>query len=116
MPFEKGNRANPGGRPRKTQEQLDFERKCREWAQLFALDNLKRAAKSTKAMESIAATKEILDRGFGKPEVVQYSEVNVTAESGSSAGEIEAGIADVIGKPANGSGEVAGKAEVDAGK
>ncbi len=99
MPFEKGNRANPGGRPRKTQEQVDFERKCREWAQLFALDKLKKASDSSKAMEIISAVKEICDRGFGKAEAISYIEANVTSETGSSIKEIEVELTELIGAP-----------------
>ena len=81
MPFEKGNRANPSGRPPKTPEQREFERKCREWANEFAIKKLMKAADSSKAMEVIAAVKEICDRGFGKAEQISYSDVNVTSEA-----------------------------------
>ena len=116
MPFEKGNRANPGGRPKKTEGQIKFERKCREWAELFALDNLKRAAKSEKPLEIIAAVKEICDRGFGKSEAITYLEANVTEASGSSIKDLEREFAEIIGNPeAEGVGSVS-KTEVDAGK
>lgn len=97
MPFEKGNRANPGGRPKKTEGQAKFERRCREWAELFALDSLKRAVASDKPMEIIAAVKEICDRGFGKSETISYLEANVTSTTGSSIEALEGELAEIIG-------------------
>lgn len=113
MGFEKGNRANPGGRPRKTQEQSDFEAQCRNWARLFALDKLKRAADSKKAGEVIAAVKEICDRGFGKSEAISYLDANVTSPTGRSAKELADEIANALGAGAVESGGVPGGNQVD---
>lgn len=113
--FEKGHPGGPG-RPKKTPEQIKFERDCREWASLLALDKLKKAAGSNKPMEAIAAVKEILDRGFGKSEAISYIEANVTSEAGSSVEEIardlESIVGDTAGSPVCGDSE----AKVDAGK
>ncbi len=107
---------NRGGRPKKTQEQLDFERKCREWSSTFALDRLKYAADSDKPMEVIAAVKEINDRGFGKSEQVQYSEVNVTTETGSSVEELSGELASFIPAATGAVGANGSQAQVDPGK
>lgn len=116
MPFEPGRSGNPGGRPRKTEEQIKFERRCREWAELFALDKLKKAADSPKAAESIAAVKEILDRGFGKAEAVSYIEANVTPQSGSSVEELNRRAAELLGARAGSGFGVDGANSVDGGK
>lgn len=92
MPFQKGDawNGNAGGRLRKTEEQKAFERKCREWAKLFALDKLKKAADSEKAGESLAAVKEILDRGFGKSEQISYVDLETNASDNLSLGLADA--------------------------
>lgn len=96
MPFEKGRSGNPGGRAAKTEAQTDFERKCREWASLFALDRLKKTADSDNAVASLAATREILDRGFGKPETVSYIEGNVTPMLGAGIADLKREIGDIL--------------------
>ena len=118
MAFKSGAewKGNASGRPKKTEEQIKFERKCREWADLFALDNLKRVAKSKKASESLAAVREILDRGFGKSEAISYIEANVTAQTGSSVEEIEGELATLIPGAAPKSIGVDSADPVDAGK
>lgn len=116
MPFEKGKSGNPGGRPPKSQAQVIFEEKCRNWAALFAFDKLKKCADSPDPKASHAATKEILDRAFGKSVETSVIDANVTPIAGSTIGELEAGIASLIGAAKAGSGTVASKTEVDSGK
>lgn len=116
MAFEKGKSGNPGGRPPKSQQQIDFEYKCRNWASLFAFEKLKKCADSADPKASHAATKEILDRAFGKSVETSVIDAHVAPIAGSSVEELAGGIADIIGKPKDGIGEVAGKTEVDPGK
>lgn len=116
MSFEKGKSGNPGGRPKKSQEQLDFERKCREYASLFSIERLKKWAQSENAMASMAALKEIHDRGFGKSEAVSYVEANVTAPSGFSAQELAERGAKLLGVAPSGNSGVDSGPGVDSGK
>src|SRR3990167_8309453 len=88
---------NRSGRTRKTREQIEFEKKCREWAHLNALGKLKKAADSDKAVEIIAAVREILDRGFGKAETISYVEANVTGTIGASPEEFAREIEELLG-------------------
>ena len=113
--FEKGKSGNAGGRPKKTEAQIAFERKCREWAEMFALDKLKRVADSDKPSEIIAAVKEICDRGFGKAEAISYVEANVNAPVGSSVEELSREVADLLGGGESAGGQVATENQVDAG-
>lgn len=116
MPFEKGQSGNPGGRARKTEEQIRFERRCREWAELFALDKLKRVADSKKSLESLAAVKEILDRGFGKSVITSVIDGQITSTPGSSIQDLTAEITDVIGGSEAEGGSVDSEGQVDSGK
>ena len=106
MPFEKGQSGNPGGRRKKSDEQLKFERRCRELSELFAIDHLMRWAKSDNPTASLTAVKEMLDRGFGKPEIVSYLEANVTAQTGTSLEILEAKLQELVpgeaGEPVSG--------------
>ncbi len=118
MPFKPGAewRGNSSGRPKKTEGQIRFERQCREWAELFALDHLKRAAKSEKPQEIIAAVREICDRGFGKAEAISYLEANVNPAIGSSPEDAAREIEDLL---AQGTGTLPGGGgpdKVDTGK
>lgn len=96
MGFEKGNRANPGGRPKKTDEQIKFERQCREWASLFALDKLKRTADGENPTASLAATREILDRGFGKSVETSVIDAYVAPATGSSVEDLAGELGSLI--------------------
>jgi len=116
MAWAKGQSGNPGGRPRKSEEQQRFERRCREWAELFALDKLKKAADSDKPSEAIAAIKEILDRGFGKAEAISYVEASVTDRTSPSPAELAAELGALISEAAGESGESSGTATMGDGK
>ncbi len=93
--FEVGHPGGPG-RPRKTEEQIKFERQCREWAALFALDKLKRAADGDNPTAALAATREILDRGFGKSVETSVIDAYVAPQTGSSVEDLAGELASLV--------------------
>ena len=94
MPFKPGNNANPTGRPKKTKEQVAFEKWCQE----------KVATEGKRALAKMLFSKDIkvvqwavgtmLDRGFGRPAEVLV----VTSRDESKLGveELTAEIAALI--------------------
>lgn len=116
MGFEKGNRANPGGRPRKSDEQRRFEQRCREWADTLGFDKLKRWADSEDAGKSIEALKEIFNRGFGKPVETQVIDAEITGPSGSSVEDLAKAASELIGDGAGQGGGVDSPPALDSGK
>lgn len=101
MAFEKGKSGNPGGRPAKSQQQIDFEYKCRNWGSLFGFDKLKKAADSEDEKLSLAATKELLDRGFGKSVETSIVDAYVAPQTGSTAKALEDELAALVPEPAD---------------
>lgn len=116
MPFEKGSSGNPGGRPRKSKEQVEFERKCQEWAAVFAMAKLAKAADSENVREVLAATQEILNRGFGKPVETSHVEASINSEVGSSVEDLERDLAELIGAGKGSGGGNPSAVTVDSGK
>jgi hypothetical protein len=62
--FVKGQVANPGGRPRR--HIGDLSREARHYARL-ALDTLVKICKTGVERNKLAAARELLDRGYGRP-------------------------------------------------
>lgn len=72
--FLRGETGNPGGRPKKTKEQKEFEEKCRAMLpEVFSV--LKKKLNSAKASDQEWAAQTILDRGLGKPLITQELEI-----------------------------------------
>ena len=87
MPFQKGNCANPSGRPKKTQEQKDFEEKCRQYLKEWGFEQIKGLAQGGDRRWKMWALEIMLDRGFGK--AVATIDANVNTEGvGSSLAEV----------------------------
>lgn len=89
MPWVKGQSGNPGGRPPKSREQKEFERKMLELSPKAAAI-LARKLDSTKFEEVRWAVETLLDRGFGKPLVSQDLDVNTNEQSSPTLADIVA--------------------------
>ena len=83
--WKPGQSGNPSGRPKKSPEMKDLERRCRESAEdalrlLLELVNDEDAPRR----DRLYAAREILDRGFGKP-VDRQAVLNLTGPSEGAA-------------------------------
>src|SRR3990167_2198627 len=103
MGFETGRSGNPGGRPRKSEQQIRFEQRCRDWSDLYAFNKLKDHAEHKDAKVFMWAISELLSRGFGKP--TESVEAHVTGDIGAGVDEIRSGIAALVGRGQAGSGK-----------
>lgn len=113
MPFKPGQSGNPSGARVKSEEQRQFEAKCREWCRLFAFDKLKRAVDSRDPKRQDWAVEAMLNRAFGKPVETSVIDASITAETGSGAEELAREAAALIGTGKVGGGEAAGPGPVD---
>ncbi len=116
MPFEKGISGNPRGKAPKSREQKEFEAKCREWAKENSLARLVKWADADNPVASLAAVKEINERGFGKSEAISYLEANVTSETGFSAEELSRELESIVGATAGSTCGGNNEISVDPGK
>lgn len=82
-PFEPGKSGNPGGRPKKTQEDLDLIAACKEKTR-EALETLLEVMRTGNEKNRITAAIAIIERGHGKP--IQQTE---TQHSGNIDSRIE---------------------------
>jgi len=89
-------RGNASGRPRKSEEQIKFERRCREWADTLGFDKLKRWADCDDAAKSLEALKEIFNRGFGRAIETNIVDAEITTQTGSSIEDIARELAALI--------------------
>ena len=64
-PFEPGNSANPGGRPKKTEEQRKLEEMCRAKT-TEAFDTIMEIMMGGQEKSRLSAAQYIIDRGWGK--------------------------------------------------
>lgn len=94
--FEKGHPGGPG-RPRKTEQQIRFEQRCRDWSDLNAFNYLAKHADSTDKDVFKWAVGELLNRGFGKPVETQVIDAEITGPTGISVEELARAAAELIG-------------------
>ena len=74
--FKKGVSGNPGGRPKKTQEELDLVAACKEKAPEALATIAKIMTEGENERNRLAAAQAIIERGYGKPK--ETVEANVT--------------------------------------
>jgi hypothetical protein len=75
--FQPGKSGNPGGRPRKTDEERTLEALCREKTPEALATILRIMAGSNMDRAKLAAAQYVLDRGWGRPkESVEHSGPN----------------------------------------
>lgn len=79
--FKKGNHANPSGVSKEVAQARDEARRKAALLSSGAIDRLERVANSPAELDQhvIAATKEILDRGLGKPAQEVKLEIDIPA-------------------------------------
>lgn len=76
--FKAGKSGNPGGRPKKTQEELDLVAACKQKtpAALAVIESIMMEGQSDKA--KLSAAQFIIERAYGK--AVQQVDANVSGE------------------------------------
>lgn len=116
MGYRPGETGNPGGRPAKTQQQRDFEAKCRDWSALYAFDKLKGWVDHENPKVATWALSELLNRGFGKSVETSVIDATVTPLAGKSAEDLAREAADLLGLGAGEGCGVPPAGQVDPGK
>ena len=115
MRFEKGQSGNVSGRPRKTEEQRKFERRCQEWADTLGFDKLKRWADMDDFDKSFPALKEIFNRGFGTAVATQIIDAEIAAPTGSSTEDLAGELGGLIPRAKAESGGLDNPDQVESG-
>lgn len=77
MPFQPGQSGNPSGRPKKSYEQVVFERRCREKLEKDAMEWLLNVFDTGKFEQKKWAFEIMLDRSFGKPVQAQQIDADI---------------------------------------
>lgn len=111
MAFPRGISGNPGGRPRKTEQQIRFEQRCRDWSDLNAYKYLAKHADSHDKSVFMWAIGELLNRGFGKP--VEVIDAEITGPTGSSVEDLARAASELVGERKAEGGGVDSAGKVD---
>lgn len=76
-PFKAGQSGNPGGRPKRTEEELDLIAACKDRtpAALAVIESIMMEGENER--NKLSAAMAIIDRGYGKPK--ETIDANVTA-------------------------------------
>lgn len=77
--FKPGQSGNPGGRPKKTEEQVKLEEMCRERTPEALQTILEIMGEGENERNRLAAAQYVLDRGWGKPK----QDMEVTGKDGA---------------------------------
>lgn len=79
--FKKGVSGNPGGRPKRTAEELDLIAACKDRspAALAVIESIMLAGENER--NKLSAAMAIIERGYGKPKEVVEANVNGRIET-----------------------------------
>lgn len=114
--FERGKSGNPGGRPKKSEQQIRFEQRCRDWNDLNAFNYLAKHADAEDKDVFKWAISELLNRGFGKAVETQVIEADVTTHASPSIADLEREAAELLGGGEVKGGSVDGAGPLEPGK
>jgi hypothetical protein len=80
-PFAAGQSGNPGGRPKRTEEELDLIAACKDRtpAALAVIESIMMEGENER--NKLSAAMAIIERGYGKPKEVVEANVNGRIET-----------------------------------